>query len=86
MTVRIPEKKSKGKERDGDSLAGIRRMPFTDNSVDTEITVVLDEFSVEIFVNGKVLSATIYPDYDADGLELEVNADNCTVQRFDVLS
>lgn len=78
--------KIEGKERDGDSLAGIRRMPFTDNSVDTEITVVLDEFSVEIFVNGKVLSATIYPDYDADGLELEVNADNCTVQRFDVLA
>lgn len=75
--------KIEGKELDADSLAGIRRMPFTD-SVETEITVVLDEFSVEIFVNGKVLSSTIYPDYDADGLELEVTADNCTAQRFDI--
>lgn len=74
--------KIEGKERDGDSLAGIRRMPF-DGGAETEITVVLDEFSVEIFVNGKALSATVYPDVDADGLELDVKADKCRVQRFD---
>lgn len=73
----------KGKECDADSLAGVRRMPFV-KSADTEITVVLDEFSAEIFVNGKALSATIYPDYDADGLELEVKADKCTVRRFEI--
>lgn len=72
-----------GKERDADSLAGIRRMPF-DNCADTEIIVVLDEFSAEIFVNGKSLSSTIYPDPDADGLELEVKADECLLRRFDV--
>lgn len=74
----------KGKECDADSLACIRRMPFA-KSVDTEISVVLDEFSVEIFVNGKALSSTIYPDLDADGLELEINAERCIVQRFDIL-
>ncbi|MDE7264852.1 MAG: GH32 C-terminal domain-containing protein [Clostridia bacterium] len=74
----------KGKETDADSLAGVRRMPF-DNRVETEIIIVMDEFSVELFVNGKALSATIYPDIDADGLELELEADKCSVQRFDVL-
>lgn len=73
----------KGKECDADSLAGIRRMPFDNNAV-TEIAVVLDEFSVELFVNGKALSATIYPDSDADGLELDVKAVECFVQRFEI--
>ncbi|MDE7329660.1 MAG: GH32 C-terminal domain-containing protein [Clostridia bacterium] len=72
----------KGKECDADSLAGIRRMPFIDNAY-TEITVVLDEFSAEIFVNGKALSSTIYPDPDADGFELDVKAEECIIQRFD---
>ena len=75
--------KIEGKECDADSLAGIRRMPFV-NCAETEITVVLDEFSAEIFVNGKALSSTIYPDPDADGLELVVDADECSVQRSDV--
>lgn len=73
-----------GKESDADSLAGIRRMP-SDGCAETEITVVLDEFSVEIFVNGKALSSTVYPDTDADGLELKVKSDKCTVSRFEVV-
>ena len=73
-----------GKESDADSLAGIRRMP-SDGCAETELTVVLDEFSVEIFVNGKALSSTVYPDTDADGLELKVKADKCTVSRFEVV-
>lgn len=75
--------KIEGTERDTDSLAGIRRMPF-ENCVDTEITVVLDKFSVEIFVNGKALSSTIYPEIDADGLELSVKADECVYLRSEV--
>jgi len=75
--------KIKGKETDADSLAGIRRMPFV-NSAETEIIVVLDEFSVEIFVNGKALSATVYPNLDAEGFELNVKADECCVQRFEI--
>lgn len=76
--------KIEGKESDADSLAGIRCMP-SDGCAETEITVVLDEFSVEIFVNGKALSSTVYPDTDADGLELKVKADKCTVSRFEVV-
>lgn len=73
----------KGKETDSDSLAGIRRMPYV-RSRRTEVIIVMDEFSVELFVNGKALSATIYPDLDADGFELDVGASACTVERFDV--
>lgn len=76
--------KIEGKECDKDSLAGIRRMPFKD-SAETEICVVLDEFSAEIFVNGKALSSTIYPDPDADGLELDVGADSCNIVRYDIV-
>lgn len=73
----------KGKEVDADSLAGIRRMPF-EKGEKTEIYIVMDEFSVELFVDGKALSSTIYPDADADGFELETEADKCILQRFEV--
>lgn len=73
----------KGKESDADSLAGIRRMPFA-NGGRTEIIIVMDEFSVEFFADGKALSATIYPDVDADGFELETEADACSLQRFEI--
>lgn len=73
----------KGKETDADSLAGIRRMPFAGGDR-TEIIIVMDEFSVEIFADGKSLSSTIYPDLDAVGFELEVKADACRLQRFEI--
>lgn len=73
----------KGKETDADSLAGIRRMPFADGKT-TEVIIVLDEFSVEIFADGKALSSTIYPAPDADGFELEVKAKDCNLQLFEI--
>ena len=72
-----------GVEKDADSLAGIRRMPFKE-SEKTEITIVSDEFSLEIFVNGKALSSTVYPAPDADGLELEISASDCTYTKYKV--
>lgn len=69
-----------GQEKDADSLAGIRRMPFGGGK-STELTVVLDEFSVEIFENGKALSATIYPETDAEDIVLTVDADSCVYVR-----
>jgi sucrose-6-phosphate hydrolase SacC (GH32 family) len=61
-------------------LAGIRRMP---KSVEkqTEITLVLDKFSVEMFEGGKVMSSTVYPFDGADGIELFVEADACEYVR-----
>lgn len=73
----------KGKETDSDSLAGIRRMPFAKRQ-QTEIIIVMDEFSVEIFADGKALSSTVYPDSDADGFELEVKAEKCNLQFFEI--
>ena len=67
-----------GVEKDEDSLAGIRRMPFGGGE---ELTVVLDEFSVEIFENGKALSSTVYPAVYASGICLTVDADECVYIR-----
>ncbi|MBQ3596243.1 MAG: glycoside hydrolase family 32 protein [Clostridia bacterium] len=72
-----------GVETDEDSLAGIRRMPWSNNHV-TTLTIVMDEFSVEIFEDGKVLSSTIYPPEDANGLILNVKAQSCTYQKENV--
>lgn len=69
-----------GVEKDEDSLNGIRRMPFSGKD-EVEITVVMDEFSVEIFENGNALSSTIYPDLDAEEISLHVDADDCTYSR-----
>lgn len=73
-----------GVETNADSLAGIRRMPF-DGKEKTEMTVVFDEFSIEIFVNGRSLTSTVYPPQDADGLELTVRADSCEYIKYDVV-
>lgn len=73
-----------GVETNADSIAGIRRMPF-DGKCRTQITIVFDEFSVEIFVNGKSMTSTVYPPQDADGLELKIDADNCEYVRYDIV-
>ena len=66
----------KGVETDSDSLNGIRRMPCS-KSEEKTLTIVMDEFSVEIFEDGNVLSSTIYPPEDATKLTLSVKADHC---------
>ena len=73
-----------GAEKDSDSLNGIRRMPCS-NRADVTVTIVMDEFSVEIFEGGRVLSSTIYPPCDADGLELTVKAADCLYERADIV-
>ena len=72
-----------GAEKDADSLNGIRRMPYSGND-DVTLTIVMDEFSVEIFEDGRALSSTIYPPVDADGIELCVKADSCHYKRSDI--
>ena len=73
-----------GAEKDADSLNGIRRMPCS-NKQEITLTIVMDEFSVEIFEDGRALSSTIYPPVDADGLELAVKAQNCSYERADII-
>ena len=70
-----------GAEKDADSLAGIRRMPYEDIE-QTEIEIVSDLFSLEIFVNGISLSSVICPPTDADGLEMRISAGSCIYTRY----
>ena len=72
-----------GAEKDADSLNGIRRMPYSGND-DVTLTIVMDEFSVEIFEDGRALSSTIYPPVGADGIEICVKADSCHYERSDI--
>lgn len=74
----------KGVEKDPDSLMGIRRMPYS-GSRETTLTIVMDEFSVEIFEDGRSLTSTIYPPEGADGFELNVKAKDCQYERADVV-
>lgn len=66
----------KGIEKDSDSLNGIRRMPI-ENLNDVNIEIIMDEFSIEFFINGLSASFQIYNDYDADKISLNVKASNC---------
>lgn len=72
-----------GKEKDEYSLKGIRKMPLDGIDVH-KITVVLDLFSVEIFADGRALSAAICPDLDADGISLTADAEKLSYVRYDV--
>lgn len=72
-----------GVEKDRDSLNGIRRMPCSKNN-EINLTIVMDEFSVEIFEDGRALSSTIYPPDNAESLVLTVNAESCIYERADV--
>ena len=70
-----------GKEEDDDSLHGIRKMPYI-SSKKHEIYIVLDEFSVEIFVDGKSLTSLIYPDLDDDLFDLQIKAEKVVLYKF----
>lgn len=69
-----------GVEKDPDSLMGIRRMPFSGER-EVTLTIVMDDFSVEIFEDGRSLTSTIYPPEDADGFELFVKANDCQYEK-----
>lgn len=73
-----------GVEKDPDSMSGIRRMPYSGKE-ETLLTVVMDDFSIEIFEDGRSLTATVYPPEGANGLELTVKAQSCLYERADVI-
>ena len=56
-------------------------MPYKDinNHV---IYIVLDEFSVELFVDGKSLTSQIYPDEQDDLLKLKVSCLEGTITKY----
>lgn len=72
-----------GVEKDDDSINGIRRMPFS-NKKDITLTVVMDDYSVEIFEDGRSLTSTIYPPEDANNFDITVKAASCSYERANV--
>jgi len=45
----------------------------------------MDDYSVEIFEDGRAMSSTIYPPEGADSLELTVKAKNWQYERADII-
>lgn len=73
-----------GAEKNEDSINGIRRMPFS-GADEVILTLVMDEFSVEIFEGGRAMSSTVYPPEGADSLEITAKAASWQYEREDVL-
>ena len=62
-----------GEEKDELSLIGIRKMPYRKKGKDI-IYIVMDKYSVEIFVNGISMSNTIYPNDKSEIFKIDVAA------------
>ncbi len=73
-----------GVEKDYDSQNGIRRMPYS-RGEEITLTIVMDEFSVEIFEDGRALSSTIYPPENASSLTLSVKSDSCHYTTYPIV-
>ena len=73
--------KIEGKEIDSDSINGIRKMPYDQNNKQ-EIYLVLDLFSIEIFINGKSMTSLIYPDDNDDLLSIEIDAQESDLYKY----
>ena len=71
----------KGRETDYDSNHGIRRMPYIKNK-HHEIYLVLDEFSFEVFIDGRSMTSLIYPDLEDDLLNLKIAAKQAVLYKY----
>ena len=70
-----------GLEKDELSLKGIRKMPYKKKDKDT-IYIVLDKYSVEIFVNGISSSNVIYSKETSDLFEINVDAKSTELKIY----
>ena len=70
-----------GDEKDEFSLKGIRKMPYYSKNIDV-IYILLDKYSIEIFVNGISMSNQIYPKEDSDGLNISIDASSNTLEVY----
>ena len=62
-----------GAEKDEYSLKGIRVMPYFKKDKDV-IYLVMDKYSIEIFVNGISMSNLVYPKETSDGLNINISS------------
>ena len=70
-----------GSEKDEYSLKGIRIMPYRKKDK-TTIYIVMDKYSLEIFVNGLSMSNIIYPQKSSDLFELNVESNHCKLTIY----
>ena len=63
-----------GVEKDENSLKGIRIMPYR-RLEKTKIYIVMDKYSIELFVNGLSMSNTIYPSEKSEKFTLKIDSD-----------
>ena len=73
--------KIEGVEKDELSLKGIRKMPYVKKDKDV-IYIVLDKYSVEIFVNGLSMSNVIYPKDTSIKFEIKLKAKNAELAIY----
>ena len=73
--------KINGLEKDELSLKGIRKMPYLKKEK-TVIYIVLDKYSVEIFVNGLSMSNVIYPKDTSNKFEIKLKAKNAELAVY----
>lgn len=70
-----------GVEKDPLSLAGKRKMPYLKKKND-EIFIVMDKYSIEIFVNGISMTNTVFPKESSDGLEISIESTAASVSVY----
>jgi len=70
-----------GEEKDPLSLAGLRKMPYLKKEKD-DVYIVLDKYSVEIFVNGISMSNVIYPQKSSDRFEIIIDAKKADLNLY----
>ena len=73
--------KINGLEKDELSLKGIRKMPYLKKDKDV-IYIVLDKYSVEIFVNGISMSNVIYPKDTSNKFEIKLKSKNAELTIY----
>lgn len=64
-----------GRENDKYSLRGIRLMPYLKKDKDI-IHIIMDKYSIEIFVNGVAMSNVVYPKDTSDLFTIKVKGKN----------
>lgn len=70
-----------GLEKDAFSIKNLRKLNYFSKICD-EIYLVLDKYSVEIFVNGISSTNTIYPKESSDKFEIEVESTSAHIEVY----
>ena len=70
-----------GEEKDELSLKGIRKLPYMRKDND-DIYIVLDKYSIEIFVNGISMSNIVVPNQNSDIYEIDIKSNKVHIEVY----